>query len=172
MLIGFCRTKFAPMPKASWVVVFLPFRMANVTEFLLLGVLLRPCNTSSPPFRSSQSTMTASNFSEIRMSAADRASWQISTSIESFSSVGRITRTNSGSWLRRSDSNVMLVILGARDTGSKVTKVMRPLIVPRAFAARHACGVSNPLTRNPGGAKEELRHMVAALCPPSTAEYN
>ena len=73
-LIGFCSTKFAPMPKACCVVVRFPFRMAKVTEFLLLGVPRRPCNTPSPPFRSSQSTMTASNFSEIRMSAAARAS--------------------------------------------------------------------------------------------------
>ena len=39
--IGFCRTKFAPMVNACWVVV-LPFTMAKVTEFLLLTLLRRP----------------------------------------------------------------------------------------------------------------------------------
>ena len=42
--IGFCRTKFAPILKACWVVV-LPFRMAKVTEFLLLALLRSPSST-------------------------------------------------------------------------------------------------------------------------------
>src|ERR1700722_16465332 len=110
------------MPNASCVVVFFPLRMAKVTEFLLLGVLRNPCKTSRPPFRSSQSTTTASNFSEIKILVAERASWQISTSIESFSSVGRMMRTSSGSWLRRSDSKLILTILGRRNPRQKGQK--------------------------------------------------
>src|SRR5450759_5454787 len=87
--------------------------MAKATEFLLLGVVLRPCRTANPPFRSSQSTITASNLSEIRILAPALASWQISTSIDSFSSVGRITRTTSGSLLRTRESNVIPPILAA-----------------------------------------------------------
>jgi len=40
--------------------------------------------------------------------------------------VGRMTRTKSGSWLRRSDSNVIQTILGADSTFPIVTKVMEP----------------------------------------------
>src|SRR6185295_18911501 len=65
--IGFCRTKFAPIWNACCVVV-LPLRMAKVTEFLLLSLLRKPPNTVSAPFRSSQSTMMASNFSLRRIS--------------------------------------------------------------------------------------------------------
>ena len=109
--MGFCKTKFAPMPKASCVVVFLPFSTANATEVLLLGVFLSSFRTVSPPSRSSQSTITASNLSEISFSLPARASGQISTSIDRLSSVGRITDTNSASWLRSRDSNVIRSIL-------------------------------------------------------------
>src|SRR5216684_1729768 len=104
--IGFCRTKFAPSWKAFWVVVF-PLRMAKATEFLLLLPLRRPSSTSKPPCRSSQSTMTASNFSEERISSPERAPRHTSTPIDSFSRVGRKTRMTCGSRLRRSDSSSM-----------------------------------------------------------------
>ena len=47
--IGFCRTKFAPIWNACWVVV-VPFRMAKVTEFLLLGALRKTLEHPQPPF--------------------------------------------------------------------------------------------------------------------------
>src|SRR6267143_3303167 len=53
-LMGFCRTKFAPIPNACCVVVFLPLRMAKLTELLLLGVARKPSNSAKPPRRSSQ----------------------------------------------------------------------------------------------------------------------
>jgi len=46
------------MWKACCVVVP-AFRMAKVTEFLLLALLRKPSSTVSAPFRSSQSTMMA-----------------------------------------------------------------------------------------------------------------
>src|SRR5579862_541717 len=104
--IGFCSTKFAPISKARWVVV-LPFKMANDTEFLLLGVLRRVWRSCSPPCRSSQSTMTASNFSESRTSSPALAALQTSTRIESFSSVGRRTRCTDTSPLIRRDSSTI-----------------------------------------------------------------
>ena len=96
------------MPKASCVVVFLPLSTAKAMELRLLGVARKHCRTSSPPRRSSQSIITASNFSEMRISPACFASWQTSTVMDSFSSVGRNTRTTEASPLTRRDSNVML----------------------------------------------------------------
>src|ERR1700730_359866 len=102
--IGFCSAKFAPIWNACWVVV-LPFRMAKVAEFLLLALLRKLASTSKPPLRSSQSTMTASNFSVRRISWPEPIPRQTSTSMESFSKAGWRTRMTSGSRLRSSDSN-------------------------------------------------------------------
>src|SRR5580700_2114836 len=113
------------------MVVFLPLRTAKAIQFLLLGVTRSPCSTSRPPCRSSQSTMTASNFSESWISLAFFASPQISTAIDSFSRVGHRTPTTFSSWLKRSDSNVLHVILSGKRRGSlnrryRVTRVRRP----------------------------------------------
>src|SRR5437868_12965714 len=106
VVMGFWSTKFAPMAKASLVVV-LPFKMANDTEVLLLAFWRKLRSTSTPPCRSSQSIITASNLADDKISAPDRAAAETSTSIESFSRVGRKTRTTSVSRHTSRDSNVI-----------------------------------------------------------------
>ena len=122
--IGFCSTKFAPIWNACWVVT-VPFRMAKVTEFLLLGALRKPSSTRKPPSRSSQSTMMASNFSVRRISSPELTPRQTSTSMDSFSGAVWRTRMTSASRLRSSDSNryrIRMVVFWSGD--SKVTKVI------------------------------------------------
>src|SRR5207237_10805212 len=93
--IGFCSTKLAPSSNAFRVVV-LPFRMAKVTEFLLLGPLRKLSSTLNPPCRSSQSTITASNFSVERISLPELAPRHTSTSTDYFARVGRNQSTTCG----------------------------------------------------------------------------
>jgi len=60
-----------------------PFKIAQETDVLLLGVRRRSRRISTPPGRSSQSTRTASNFDAKRISAPDLAAEETSTPIES-----------------------------------------------------------------------------------------
>ena len=121
--IGFCRTKLAPSSKARWVVV-VPFRTAKATEFLLLLPLRRLSRTSRPPCRSSQSTMTPSNFSDRRISLPDLAPRHTSTSMESFSNVGRSTPMTCASRLTSRDCSGIQAMVTRKTHAPKVTKVM------------------------------------------------
>src|ERR1700746_1312547 len=123
VVTGFCKTKFAPISKACCVVV-LPFRIAKETELLLLAVFRRLRRISTPPCRSSQSTMTASNLEEFRTSAPDLAAFETSTSICNFSSVGRNMRTTSASRLTSRDSKFIELNFSPRQGGTQGTKVI------------------------------------------------
>src|SRR5579862_3386448 len=123
VVTGFCRTKFAPISKACCVVVF-PFRIAKETVVLLLGVLRRLRRISMPPCMSSQSTITASNLEELRTSAPVLAAFETSTSICSFSRVGRNTRTTSASRLTSRDSRFIELNFSLPRRDSQGTKVI------------------------------------------------
>src|SRR5580704_1455517 len=96
--------------------------------------------------------MTASNFDDKRISLAAREPWQISTSIESRSSVGRRISTTSRSRLSSNDSSVMaILIVTVGHADLKVTEV------PRKWDESRLRTGANPLF--PQG----FRHWVVAI---------